>query len=532
MFRIVPVLILILTPHLGVTQDSVILKPNQNGCIYLEYPTYIINEEYVVFLSCKTRKIIYPDIKTFEVYGGYRSEFAMDKNGIFFMGELITNDTGKFELLGKSRNIDREYLWRINNRVFKNNKGLTGIDVSTFQAVGNNYFKDKNYVYYFDKRIKNSHGPSAGEPYGNIFYDKNNVYIEGEIVFYKQQKCFPVNSALYKTNTDVIYKNAIIKSMDAHTLKGLSRNYSMDKYHVYFDTSIVPIKPADFKNIKVWDHTNSAYISDGKFIYGGSNKTKEIFNVATFGTIQRSDLCYDKNGIYEWRWNESKEMSERHTLPFTYSTPVTAKNTFKTEDCRFIIYDHQAYDESNKQLFETITDDQLKNARAGLPFLTKDNELSDKKIAIAGHFFKVGNKIVTYEVEVKNIDAASFKYLFGPYVKDKNGLYYFHIDSCIKLENIDSASFDNFMGFGKDKDNLYLGSDKLIGSKNLELLAIYSGYRRGCSQDRRPGFDYYFFKNTEGFWLFETTQKNATYLGTTFNPKWNKVFEGFEMPVK
>ena len=97
------------------------------------------------------------------------------------------------------------------------------------------------------------------------------MYKDGEIVYFEGEPLLYVNNSLKKTATKVIYNNKIIPNIDAKTLVGLSRHYAKDKNNVYCNTfdriQTLPINKADFNRINVFDHTNSAYITDGKNLF-------------------------------------------------------------------------------------------------------------------------------------------------------------------------------------------------------------------------------------------------------------------------
>ena len=60
-----------------------------------------------------------------------------------------------------------------------------------------------------------------------------------------------------------------------------------------------------------------------------------------------------------------------------------------------------------------------------------------------------------------------------------------------------------------DKDYYYYGTTRLFKNKNVEVLACYTGYRMGCSQDRTPTTDYYLFKNDQGYWFVKLGDGDA-----------------------
>jgi hypothetical protein len=267
---------------------------------YLEDPTYLINKNYVVFEYQQTRKIIYADIPSFRVSRFVRDcGIASDKNGVYFRGKLLKIDTAGLRTVGEGGNYrTTRWLWKTNKKVFEDSVELRGIDAKSFEAIdciNGGYFRDKNFIYYFDKKIKGSDPGTVNKTCADICYDKNNVYNKGKIMYYNNHKLFPVNDVLTKTQNEVIAYvdrgGLQVSSIDASTLRGLSKNYAVNKYHVYYDTTALPIKPKNFKNIRLW---NPAYISDGVNVYYGTDLDITL-DGASFGVLSHSNFYYDKN---------------------------------------------------------------------------------------------------------------------------------------------------------------------------------------------------------------------------------------------
>ena len=64
-------------------------------------------------------------------------------------------------------------------------------------------------------------------------------------------------------------------------------------------------------------------------------------------------------------------------------------------------------------------------------------------------------------------------------------------------------------GFLADKDYFYYGTTRLFPNKEVELLAIYVGYWKGCGFDSTPTTNLYLFKNAQGYWLAELGGEGA-----------------------
>jgi len=557
------------------SQDTVAIRPISDLTLdrYLHIPIYIVNKNYVVYEFGKTRKIIYADMPSFKVEKNFLGDgggFALDKNGIYIQGTLFKIDTTGFKIVGY-RNSDegyhpfedlppKEWLWKNKNTVYKNNAALTGIDAHSFEAVfggSGPYFKDKNTLYYYDKKIEQSNSAAVKSFNSDLYYDKNNIYAAGNTIYTDDgEMLLPVNGALVKTKkyayqitnwsplqnvilktTDEaslkklspIYSKVIIKTMDVASLKGLSPSYSMDKYHVYYDTTALPIVPKNFNNIKIWEGSNKAYISDGICVYYGT-KLQPDLDAKSFGIFPNSNFFYDKNGIYQQKYLAKENQTINEKFPFQYSKPVNKKTVSVTDF--YYIYDHQVYNPSDKKLYTNVSDDQISKLKTGKRFVPYEKEpVSD----YGQGFYLLNSKFYFKGTEVKGVDAPSLKYVDYTY-RDKNHVYYVSSlpDGLFEIiPDADPQTFKLFTnGFCGDKNNLYYGMHKLISSRSIELLAIFwKGYLNVGKNDGYREFYRYFFKNEDGYWLITDEDKPViTFLGITFDEKWNKAFENFELP--
>jgi hypothetical protein len=493
--------------------------------VKFDAPRYIINSNYVVFQGSEnTRKILNADIASFRfpVIGNRNKHFALDKNGVYFNGIFIETDTTGFQIVNEIQYFIG-FIWKTNDKVFLNEMEITkDIDVPSFQTLevfNRPYQKDKNYIYYKGQKIKGSDGSSAVRSViEDLVYDKNYVFHEGEVAFFEGDTIRSINHNLGKTEKYVLRLNpegqnrfqpSILPEMDAKTIKPLSRFYSMDKNFVYFRFEKTPVLPKNFNNVRVWDQINSAYISDGINVYAGSGILKPELDAKTFGMLSRSDFFFDKNGIYDREWDRVNEKSVIVKFPFNYTKEVTEANTFNSY---YVFYENQAYSAySKKELFKNLTQKQINLAKNGLlnnflQFVNIDGKPRLRK-GFDYLLYEVNNEI--HWNDKKTIaDAPTFKriptfeYNFEFY-KDKRNVYIYNREKgLIPVRGIDVQTVTvNKHNFLADKDYIYANNFRVIRNNNVELLAIFEGYRPGCGMDRQPSSDYYLFKNNEGYWL-------------------------------
>lgn len=475
-------------------------------------PLYIKNKNYIVFQKNESERTILKDadvesfrFPTFNEYG----LFALDKNGVYYNGDFIATDTTGFKIIAQIINPDSKagvnIVWKTNHKIFRNNIEIKeDIDVESFKTTGYSstiYFKDKNYLYYDFKKVKNADLNSLSNSYGNLIYDKNFVYVDGKIALHNGDTLRSVNDFLMKTSKNVLtlYERKVIPYIDAKTVTHLSRYYCVDKNFAYIRDQKTPITQSNLKNIKVWDQVNSAYISDGENVYRDAGTTKLDVDAKSFGMVSSSDYYFDKNGIYGREWDEKEKKSFAVKFPFIYTQKITIKNAFLGGNYRYLIYENQAYDRSNKRMYNNLTQEQiiaLKNDK--LNILNALNKNGERKI-YNYLLYQANNKIYINDIET-NADAKTFERILSFY-KDKNNLYKYENQRLIRIKGLNVKTIKPFSNFLADNDYIYHGTNKVIKNKNPEILAVITGYRPGCGLDTTPPSSYYILKNDDGYWL-------------------------------
>nr|WP_314561907.1 DKNYY domain-containing protein [uncultured Capnocytophaga sp.] len=514
------------------------IEQNWNsGCRYVE--GYILNKDYLVYQTCDTRKVLKADMSSFQIQR--EESFAIDKNGIYYQGVFFPIDTAGFKIVGiKERPRGEgdiykgnEYLWRTNKKAFLGTKEINISHPASFEAVeyfNGCYFKDKNYLYYYDKKIKDSDATSVRtNNHLELISDKNNTYHRGVPITYKGEGIQNINNNLFKTSKYVLYSPSFavggtirwieLSNIDAKTLHSLSRNYAMDKNHIFYERGkVTPIKKQDFNNIRIFDQVNSCYISDGKIVYAGENY-KTNYDAPTFGMLPKSDFKYDKNGIY-YKGNEK--------MPFHYTdVPVLGKNTFYNFDKgAYVIYNQQAfYPFGNNDYYPNLNEQQINDLKEGNIHLalTSNNKSAKIQEVFEYNLYKANNTIYIGKV-AQNVDVATFQNIGNySFYKDKNNVYYYDRwgddPKLLVITGYDTATLAaTTNGFFADKNFWYYRTIKLFKNESVELLAIYSGYRKGCGFDKNPSTNYYLFKNSEGYWLTELGGENTIqFLGSKLN---------------
>ena len=482
---------------------------------------YIINQDYVIYQEENTRKIIKPDMASFAILGV--SEFAKDKNGIYYQGDFIKIDTTGFRVVGFISHYDKqsdyyweEPIWRTYKQAFRGKKQINISDPATFESVTTCYFKDKNYLYYYDQKVEGADVATLQKELadGEFVSDKDNTYYQGKPFIYKGERVQQVSNNIYKTTTHVLRYNGgdddkekekakdyfveLPDYFDIPTLKGLNDLYLVDKNHLYYDENTYPLRDKDLRvpipkenlsKIKLFE----VLVTDGNKLYNGKEPLYD-YDVATFGIVSEHYYYqYDKNGIYNWR----------KKLPFHYTNrPEYGKNFFYMDNQLLFIYEDQAYCRTyNDSLYVPHLSPQqlalLKEGNTPLRelFPSQDDKQKNKEIDITG-FEELSYFFWRHQGQIYHL---TYKEWY-----DNNQHDWKSERRYVVVKGYDNASLRVVPnGFLADKNYWYDGTTRLFQNKDVELLAIIVGRRGGCRVDSAPGTNLYLFKNAEGYWLAE-----------------------------
>ena len=486
---------------------------------------YIINQDYVIYQEKNTRKIIKPDMASFARLDV--SRLAKDKNGIYYQGDLIKIDTTGFGVVGVISHYDKqsdyywkEPIWRTYKQAFRGTKPIAISDPATFESVTICYFKDKNYLYYYDQKVEGADVATLQkESIDKEFVsDKNNTYYQGKPFIYKGERVQQVSNLIYKTTTHVLryiggyddeekaedYFVELPDYFDIPTLRRLNDFYLIDKNHLYYDESSYPLEDKDLRvpipkenlsKIKLFE----VLVTDGNKVYRGK-KPLSGYDAVTFGIVPGHYYYqYDKNGVYKWG----------EKLPFHYTNrPEYGKNLFYMDYQSLFVYEDQAYYKTSEDSLYVphLSPQQLALLKEGNTplrelFPSQDDKQKNKKIDTTGfeelsYFFWRHNGQIYHLIEWwYDNDQHKWRRSERRYVVVKG------------YDNASLRVVPN--GFLADKDYWYGGTTRLFPSKDVELLAIYEGYEKGWGMDPAPSPNFYLFKNAQGYWLAELGGKGA-----------------------
>ena len=484
---------------------------------------YIINQDYVIYQEKNARKIIKPDMASFARLDV--SRLAKDKNGIYYQGDLIKIDTTGFSVVGVISHYDKqsdyywkEPIWRTYKQAFRGTKPIAISDPATFESVTNCYFKDKNYLYYYDQKVEGADVATLQEESidKEFVSDKNNTYYQGKPFIYKGERVQQVSNNIYKTTTHVLryiggyddeekaedYFVELPDYFDIPTLRRLNDFYLIDKNHLYYDESGYPLEDKDLRVPIPKENLNKiklfkVFVTDGDKLYRG----KELlsgYDVATFGIVPGHYYYqYDKNGVYDWDYK----------LPFRYTNrPEYGKNLFYMDNQDLFVYEDQAYYKTSEDSLYVphLSPQQLALLKKGNTplrelFPSQDNKQIDT----------TGFEELTYSFWRHN---GQIYHLFYKEWYDNYEYGWMSEHRYVVVKGYDNASLKAvFNGFLADKNYWYDDTTRLFQNKAVELLAIYKGYRRkkGDGMDPTPETNFYLFKNAQGYWLVELGGEGA-----------------------
>ena len=484
---------------------------------------YIINQDYVIYQEENTRKIIKPDMASFAILGV--SEFAKDKNGIYYQGDFIKIDTTGFRVVGVISHYDKqsdyweEPIWRTHKKAFRGTKPIAISDPATFESVTTCYFKDKNYLYYYDRKVEGADVATLQKELADEEFvsDKNNTYYRGKPFIYKGERVQQVSNNICKTATHVLRYNLeydkerakyyfieLPDYFDIPTLRRLNDFYLIDKNHLYYDESGYPLEDKDLRvpipkenlsKIKLFE----VLVTDGNKVYRGK-KPLSGYDAVTFGIVPGYYYYqYDKNGIYNWR----------KKLPFHYTNrPEYGKNFFYMDNQSLCIYEDQAYykDFDDSLYVPHLNPQQLALLKEGNTplrelFPSQDDKQKNKEIDTTG-FEQLSYSFWRHNGQIYHLMEKEW------YDNDQHD--WRSERRYVVVKGYDNASLKKVPnGFLADKNYWYDGTTRLFQNKDVELLAIYEGYEKGCGMDPAPGTNFYLFKNAQGYWLAELGGEGA-----------------------
>ena len=212
---------------------------------------------------------------TFQIINvsGSVHQYLKDKNGIYSIIYSMDGDSDKLALENlpydpQTYEVINQLYSKDKNNIYYSDRKIIGVDLPTFQRIDEYiYSKDKNNIYFRGKKISGADKDTFEkiDKY-NYSKDKNNIYYNDKKIEGVDKNTFEltydfgsvVNGYFSKDKNNVYYENKKLKGIDVKTFKKISRlvdNFLIEDkngfYIVEKDGSIAPIdgKEVDIENL-------------------------------------------------------------------------------------------------------------------------------------------------------------------------------------------------------------------------------------------------------------------------------------------
>ena len=395
------------------------------------------NDDFAIQIE----KLVGADRDTFETV----SVYGKDKNNLYFYNQKIKGiNTKTFKLVGSGEFVvkdDKGVYYFVNREM----KKLQNADSNTFEEVSKNeYYRDKNGVYYYDEYEGTMTKLKGADPktFEGISYtlgkDKNAIYKKENRLSGIDPATFEeIDAAFTKDKNNIYYEDVPMKGIDPKTFEPfVNYTHVKDKngiHHFYqFNDDLVVEKvelspEIDLKTLQPFENY-AEYSKDKNNVYYDFQKI-EGADIKTFEPDGYS-IGKDKKGVY-YKTHKINGIDVN-------STEVLENEFYK--DKNNIYYRNKKLENFKPENFEVISSS-LVGQNEDFYYFTEDENDNTK-------FFLLENK---------NVDAETFEVLDEEYTKDKNNVYY----KGKILKGADVKTFDihynkNDNGYKiKDKNKVY-----------------------------------------------------------------------------
>ena len=362
------------------------------------------NDDFVIQIE----KLAGADRDTFETV----SVYGKDKNNLYFYNQKIKGiNTKTFKLVGSGEFVvkdDKGVYYFVNREM----KKLQNADFNTFEEVSKNeYYRDKNGVYYYDEYEGTMTKLKGADPktFEGISYtlgkDKNAIYKKENRLSGIDPATFEeIDAAFTKDKNNVYYRNVPMKGIDPKTFEPfVNYTHVKDKngiHHFYlFNDDLVVEKvelspEIDLKTLQSFENY-AEYSKDKNNVYYDFQKI-EGADIKTFEPDGYS-IGKDKTGVY-YKTHKINGIDVN-------STEVLENEFYK--DKNNIYYRNKKLENFKPENFEVISSS-LVGQNEDFYYFTEDENDNTKFILL----------------ENKNVDAETFEVLDEEYTKDKNNAYY------------------------------------------------------------------------------------------------------------
>ena len=268
------------------------------------------------------------DPVTFEIINisGSAHRYLKDKNGIYSIIYSMDGDSDKLVLENlpydpQTYEVINQLYSKDKNNIYYSDRKIIGVDLPTFQRIDEYiYSKDKNNIYFRGKKISGADKDTFEkiDKY-NYSKDKNNIYYNDKKIEGVDKNTFEltydfgsvVNGYYSKDKNNVYYENKKLKGIDVKTFKKISRlvdNFLIEDkngfYIVEEDGSVAPIdsKEVDIENLSQLAIKTNLYHDKDSMYFVKNHKLVKIkdapkvdpYNLSTYNDkyINKYDVVY------------------------------------------------------------------------------------------------------------------------------------------------------------------------------------------------------------------------------------------------
>ena len=300
------------------------------------------------------------DPVTFEIINisGSARQYLKDKNGVYSIDgdsdnlvlEKLPYDPQTYEVINQLYSRDK-------NNIYYDNKKIEGADLPTFQRIDEYiYSKDKNNIYFRGKKISGVDKETFEkiDKY-NYSKDKNNIYYDDKKIEGVDKNTFEltydfgsvVNEYYSKDKNNVYYENKKLKGIDVKTFRKINRlvdNFLIEDkngfYIVEKDGSVTPIdsKEVDIENLSQLAIKTNLYHDNNSMYFVRNHKLVKIKDAPK---VDPYNL---------WTYNE-KYINKNDIVYYLDTDEETFKKLEKAENHEFRVYGNTEYAKGKKNVY-------------------------------------------------------------------------------------------------------------------------------------------------------------------------------------
>jgi hypothetical protein len=300
------------------------------------------------------------DPVTFEIINisGSARQYLKDKNGVYSIDgdsdnlvlEKLPYDSQTYEVINQLYSRDK-------NNIYYDNKKIEGADLPTFQRIDEYiYSKDKNNIYFRGKKISGVDKETFEkiDKY-NYSKDKNNIYYDDKKIEGVDKNTFEltydfgsvVNGYYSKDKNNVYYENKKLKGIDVKTFRKINRlvdNFLIEDkngfYIVEKDGNVTPIdsKEVDIENLSQLAIKTNLYHDNNSMYFVRNHKLVKIKDAPKVDSYNL------------WTYNE-KYINKNDIVYYLDTDEETFKKLEKAENHEFRVYGNTEYAKGKKNVY-------------------------------------------------------------------------------------------------------------------------------------------------------------------------------------